>query len=324
MNSDRFRPLVSVLIPLYNHERFIEQTLESIVGDSYPNKELIVIDDGSKDTSFIKAKNWQAKNAHRFPGRFEVLTRGNQGVSATLNELFALSRGEYIAYVSSDDYLLSDGIAERLEYLERNPNKMLVVGDYITVDYDGKILSNSGIEDYFNGSRQRLMSDTLLSYEIVFNWCLAGPIYMGRRVLYEQIGGYDESMAVEDWDFCLRLLPNNWLGYIDHPVAAYRVRPDEVTREIMVLPLIRFNEAMLQTVCNNLPHFSGLKKAYLFAEKLKYHGIVERLRGNSSPRAFLARKAGRIATTLLKGIYNLWARFRCFPKKNRLKGQSLR
>lgn len=307
MSSERPRPLVSILIPLYNHERFIEQTLESIVGDTYANKELIVIDDGSKDSSYIRAKQWQEKNAHRFHGRFEVRTRENQGVSATLNELFALSRGEYIAYVSSDDYLLAEGIEQRLEYLEQYPRKMLVVGDYITVDFDGKMLNKSGIEELFKGSRKRLMNDTLLSYEIVFNWCLAGPIYMGRRELYERLGGYDESMSVEDWDFCLRLLPNNLLGFIDHPVAAYRVRPDEVIREIRLQPQISFNEAMFQTVSKNLSHFSGLKKAYLFAEKMKYYGILERLHGNSSPIGFLSRKAGRILTHLLKAIYNLWA-----------------
>ena len=308
MSNDRTRPLVSVLIPLYNHEQFIEQTLESIVCDSYPNKELIVIDDGSKDESFQRANRWREKHGHRFNGRFDVHTRENRGVSATLNELFVLSRGEYIAYVSSDDYLLPDGIAGRLEYLEGARHKMLVVGDYIVVDYDGKILNTSGIEELFKGSRKRLVNDTLLSYEIVFNWCLAGPIYMGRRELYERIGGYDESMVVEDWDFCLRLLPNNLLGFVDQPVAAYRVRSDEVSKEIMLQPHTRFNEALFQTVSTNLSNFTGIRKAYLLAEKLKYYGIVERCRGHRSLKAFLARKTGRIMVVLLKACYDLWAR----------------
>jgi glycosyltransferase involved in cell wall biosynthesis len=308
MNNDRTWPLVSVLIPLYNHEQFIEQTLESIVGDSYPNKELIVIDDGSKDASFQRAKRWSEEYGRSFSGRFEVLTRENRGVSATLNELLALSHGDYIAYVSSDDYLLPDGIATRLEYLERNLDKMLVVGDYITVDFEGKILNKSGIEELFEGSRKRLINNRLLSYEMIFNWCLAGPVYMGRRELYERIGGYDESLAVEDWDFCLKLLPNEWLGFVDYTVAAYRLRPAEASMGHTVQQRIRFDEAMQRTVTNNLPAFKGIKRAYLFFQKMKYYGILERLHGRDSLMAFLARKTGRVMVVLLKACYELWAR----------------
>jgi len=308
MNTGRAKPLVSVLIPLYNHEQFIEQALESIVGDSYPNKELIVIDDGSSDASFQRASRWREEHGHRFSGRFEVHTQENRGVSATLNELFALSRGDYIAYVASDDYLLPGGISARVEYLERNPDRMLVVGDYVTVDYNGNLLNASGIEELYNGSKQRLLNDRLLSYEIVFNWCLAGPVYMGRRELYERIGGYDESLVVEDWDFCLRLVANNLLGFIDHPVTAYRLRPREAEIGHTVQQRIRFDEAMHMTVTNNFAAFTGIKRCYLFFEKVKYYGILERLHGRNSLKAFLARKTGRVMVVVLKACYDLWAR----------------
>ncbi len=308
MSPNRTYPLVSVLIPLYNHEQFIEQALESIVSDSYPNKELIVIDDGSRDLSFQRASRWREEHSHRFSGRFEVLTRENRGVSATLNELFALSQGEYIAYVSSDDYLLRGGIAARLEYLEDNPHKMLVVGDYVTINYEGIIRNKSGIEEYFGGNKQRLRNEYLLSYELIFFWCLAGPIYMGRRELYQKIGGYNESISVEDWDFCLRLLPNKWLGFVDHIVAAYRLRSDEAERTVSVQQHIRFNEAMLQTVTNSIPNFTGLKWAFLCARKLLYSGVLERFRGNNSLRAFLSRKVGRLLVVLLNGAYRILAR----------------
>jgi glycosyltransferase involved in cell wall biosynthesis len=302
-------PLVSVLIPLYNHEQFIEQTLSSIVNDSYPNKELIVIDDGSKDESYKRAEQWRKDNTHSFNGRFEVFTRENRGVSATLNELFTLSRGDYIAYVSSDDYLLPGGIEARVKFLEGNSGKMIVVGDYFTACYDGKVNNLSGIENFFRGRKSRLLNERLLSYEIIFCWCLAGPIYMGRRKLYERIGGYNESMAVEDWDFCLRLLPDEWLGFVDYPVAVYRLRPDELERSTSVQQHIRFNEAMLKTVSDNLPNFNGLKKAYLFASKLAYYGVLERFKGNNTFKVFLFRKAGRILVVIFRFCYLAWANF---------------
>src|SRR5512136_2848404 len=105
MSGNNF-PLVSIMVPLYKHEAYIGQCLDSILSDTYPHKELIVIDDGSPDGSAEVVRQWQEKNAEKLSGGFTFISRENRGISATLNELIALSRGEYIAIVASDDYLL--------------------------------------------------------------------------------------------------------------------------------------------------------------------------------------------------------------------------
>jgi hypothetical protein len=175
------------------------------------------------------------------------------------------------------------------------------------VDYDGRVTERSGLSDLFDGRKSHLGDDRLISYEIVFNWCVPGPVFMARKEVYGLIGGYDEMIAVEDWDFYLRLTARNLLGFIDQPVAAYRIRPDDAANHVTVQQHIRFNEAMLQTVSNNLPNFNGLKKLYLFAEKLKFNGVLERYRGNESVSSFLSRKAGRILVVILAKIYDIWS-----------------
>jgi len=310
-------PLVSIIIPLYNHEEFIVRCLDSIRDDSYPQKEIVIIDDGSRDSSVHIAREWLATNHDDRIVGFTLLARENRGLTKTLNELVGLAKGDLVAVLASDDYLLPGSIAARVAYLERHTDKLAVFADCLLVDYDGNVSSKSGLSDLHDGRKSHLNDPRLLPYELVFNWCVPGPVFMARKEVYTLIGGYNEHIAVEDWDFYLRVAARNRLGFIDQPVAAYRVRPDETTREITVQQHIRYNEAMLQTVTNSLPNFTGLKRAFLYAMKLVYYGVLERFRGNNSLRVFLSRKVGRILVIILRNVYHVWAWWllALFPKR---------
>ncbi len=267
-------PLVSVLIPLYNHERYIVQAIESVVCDEYPNKELIVLDDGSSDASFAIVKAWHAENVHRAPGRTEIISRPNQGVAKTLNELLAMAKGDLIAFLSSDDYLLPGGIQARVDYLQRHPAKMMVVADYRVVDKNGNLTYENGTSDLHRANRSCLSDDRLIRYELIFHWCLAGPVYMGRKELYKNLGGYDETALVEDWPFCLKMLAADILGFVDQPVAAYRIHGENSIRnkdkKLMLL------ESFLKSTLENIPAFKGLIKYRLIASSLKLKARVLR------------------------------------------------
>lgn len=302
-------PLVSIIIPLYNHEQFIIACLDSILEDPYPLKEVVIIDDGSRDGSVATVNSWRASHPASFPQGFTLISRENRGLTKTLNELVTRARGELIAVLASDDYLLPGGIGVRVAYLEKNRHKLAVFADCILVDYEGVVSEVSGLSDLHNGRKSHLSNERLISYEIVFNWCVPGPVFMARKSAYAEVGFYNENIAVEDWDFYLRLVARNQLGFIDLPVAVYRIRPDEALPKISVLQHIRFNEAMLQTVTNNIPHFSGLKKAYLYAEKLKYQGVLARLMARRTLQAFLIRKAGRTLIFIFNLLYHIFLFF---------------
>ena len=98
-------PLVSILIPLYNHEKFVIDCLDSIKNEGYPSLEIIIVDDGSTDDSLIIASNWLKSNDKHFINS-RIHSQENQGVVKTLNALISLSRGEYCLPIASDDILI--------------------------------------------------------------------------------------------------------------------------------------------------------------------------------------------------------------------------
>jgi glycosyltransferase involved in cell wall biosynthesis len=100
-------PLVSILIPAYNAEKWIEDTINSALSQTWGNKEIIIVDDGSKDRTLVVAKKFAAKNV-------SVTTQANQGAAATRNNAFAIAQGDYIQWLDADDLLAPDKIEKQL------------------------------------------------------------------------------------------------------------------------------------------------------------------------------------------------------------------
>lgn len=100
MTENKKEPLISVIVPIYNVQKYIRQCLDSIILQTYKNLEIILIDDGSKDDSLKIIKEYEKKDK-----RIKVLTQKNEGVSKTRNKGIALSKGDYISFIDSDDYI---------------------------------------------------------------------------------------------------------------------------------------------------------------------------------------------------------------------------
>lgn len=263
-------PLVSVLVVLYNHEGFIVQCLDSILNDPYPAKDIVVLDDGSTDGSAEAVERWFARNSHRLKGQFRFRRRNNQGLCRSLNELVSLARGEYIVLVASDDLLLPGGIQARLNYLRERRDKLAVFADCVVIDTGGNLLYKSGIEELYRGRKKYLAHERLRASELIFRWCVPGPVFMAKKEAFRQVGGYDEDLLVEDWDFYMRLLSRNLLGFLDFPVAAYRMH---IANTISNKSLTeRAANSKLKTAGNHLLKFKGLKRARLFTVRTALTG----------------------------------------------------
>lgn len=296
-------PLVSVLIPLYNHARYIERCLNSVVDDTYPAKEIVMIDDGSRDDSKWIVERWRAGRGSEFRGRFCFISRENRGVTRTLNELVSLAEGDFVALLASDDYLLPGGIAAREEYLLAHPEKMAVFADCIVVDeHDGQTHA-SGLADIYGNQKEYLANDKFLSYELIINWCVPGPVFMARREVYDIVGGYDETLAIEDWDYYLRLLAGNLLGFVDYPVAAYRLHGGSSMTD--KARSIHLQQNLIRTVTKNLDAFTGLKRFLLFGLKTRMTGTLAGHTGENRFTGSLRRKAGRHMIKLGKFLYRV-------------------
>ena len=123
------QPLISVIVPVYNVERYLDQCLESIVGQSYPHLEILVVDDGSTDASGDKCDRWAERD-----DRISVIHQPNGGLSAARNTALDAMTGEWVIMVDSDDIMHRDAAAVLLDTIQRQQADM-VIGDYIPV-YD--------------------------------------------------------------------------------------------------------------------------------------------------------------------------------------------
>lgn len=217
-------PLVSVVVPVYNHADYIIDALDSILEQNYRPVELLLVDDGSTDNSVPAASQWIKTNLSAFT-RCELVRQSNSGVARTLNRLISLAKGQYILPIASDDMLVADGISKRVEYLESNPDKLAVIGDCFVIDGTGQQTYTSGLFEYGSLSRRELLNPKYISRELAIKWELPGPVLLARASTYEstRIGLYDESLSLEDRGFYLKLMAQDSLGFIDEPVARYRV-----------------------------------------------------------------------------------------------------
>src|SRR5208283_674809 len=112
-------PLVSILIPAYNAEKWIADTIRSALGQSWPKKEIIVVDDGSADQTLAVARQFSTKGV-------TLVTQTNQGVSVARNKAFSVCKGDYIQWLDADDLLSRDKIAKQMEVAERYPGKRIL------------------------------------------------------------------------------------------------------------------------------------------------------------------------------------------------------
>lgn len=214
-------PLVSVIIPAYNHENYVEATLESLINQTYENIELIVIDDGSKDGTLLKIKGYEQKLAERF-FKVTIKSQENQGICKTLNTGIRLSGGKYIFICPTDDVFSEKFVWKHIRYLEKNPEYACSYTDGINVNSDeldlqdysrGNIFSN--LFTFKSGDLREFMLDNYLN--------LPTPSFIYRASVFETVGYYDELLKFEDVDMFLRISKNNPIGCINEKLFYRRL-----------------------------------------------------------------------------------------------------
>ncbi|MCF0125831.1 MAG: glycosyltransferase [Clostridia bacterium] len=133
---------VSVVIPVYNSEKYIEKCIDSVLSQSFQNFELIVINDGSKDRSQEILENYKKKN----PDKINLINQENMGVSKTRNKAIKLANGEYIMFIDNDDFIDKDYIETFVNHAEKGDYDV-VLGGYRRPDKNGKIIKEQQLSD---------------------------------------------------------------------------------------------------------------------------------------------------------------------------------
>lgn len=214
------QPLVSVVIPCYNHEDFVQDSIQSVIDQTYDNIELIIIDDGSKDNSVIKIQEMIELCEKRF-NRFEFRSRANIGLSATFNEGLEWCNGEYFTANASDDILLPKKIELQVEFLEKSKGVVAVFGGFILIDSTGKELSKNRGTNSFYSFKDIILLDSKLST----------PTQMVRTASIKEVGGYNPDTEIEDWYMWLKLSLIGNLYAMEEIVSLYRVHDNNTSAQ---------------------------------------------------------------------------------------------
>ncbi len=218
-------PLVSILIPAYNHARFIEATLASIASQDYPRLEVLVLDDGSHDGTAAAAEAFLAARAGRFE-RARVWSQPNAGITRTLNRLLDTALGDVAMPIASDDLLLPGAVRHRMAALAAAPAALALFTDCVVVDDAGRRLHESGIRDLYGGSLEALATNRALAATLFRRWCVPGGVLSLRREAFAgpgAVGRLDEALVVEDFDQYMRLALTGRLRFDPAPTSAYRL-----------------------------------------------------------------------------------------------------
>ncbi|MEM7498305.1 MAG: glycosyltransferase [Pseudomonadota bacterium] len=201
MESNTDEVKVSVVMPVYNGEAFLDEAVQSVLSQSFTNFEVIAVDDGSSDAT----PEILARHAAIDP-RLRVHRQANSGIVGALNAGLALARGAYIARMDADDVCLPDRFARQVAHLDASPETVLVGGLAETIDAEGRPLA------VVSGGPHRRTDLTSFPPRVAVS---LHPLIMVRREALARIGGYREGFAhAEDYDLYLRLAP---LGAIDNP-----------------------------------------------------------------------------------------------------------
>jgi glycosyltransferase involved in cell wall biosynthesis len=206
-------PLVSIVVPTYNHGRYLAEALESILAQDYARLEIIVIDDGSTDDTVAVLR--------RFDGRITRESQPNQGQSAALNRGWALSRGAVLSYLSADDVLRPGAVRAAVAVMQAHDDAAFVYGDFEIVDAESRVVRTvRTVERSVPDMVARLMP-------------VSGPGAFFRRTAFERAGRWDSRFRQNpDVDFLLRLSLTGPFVHTPHVMAAYRLHAGSQTSQV--------------------------------------------------------------------------------------------
>ena len=206
--------LVSVVIPCYNHARFLGEAIESVLGQTYRRVEIIVVDDGSSDhTSAVAAL---------YP-RVHYIRQNNQGLAAARNTGLHESHGDILVFLDADDRLMPEALERGVQHLLKSPESAFVSGRYRYIKEDGSIMRES--------SQEPADSDAYAAF-LRGNYIGMHATVAYRRSVLEAEGGFNPSLpACEDYDLYLRIARKHPVLVHDHLVAEYRRHGHNMSRD---------------------------------------------------------------------------------------------
>jgi glycosyltransferase involved in cell wall biosynthesis len=219
-------PLVSVICLCYNHERFLAEALDSVLGQTYPHLEVIVVDDASTDNSRQRLQAYAA--AH--PKIRLMLLEQNQGNCRAFNQALAETRGEFIIDFATDDVMLPGRVAAQVQaFSTLGPDYGIVFTDAELIDEASHSLGYFYKRDAAGQPRPQVAVGDVYAH-VLERFFISSPTLMIRRQVFEKLGGYDETLAYEDFDLMVRAARDFKFYFLDQPLTRRRLHPHQLSQ----------------------------------------------------------------------------------------------
>jgi len=234
-------PKVTVMMAVYNAERYLRQAIESILGQTFDDFELLIIDDGSTDSSPAIIRSYS-------DARIRVLrNESNSGVAYSRKRALLNARGHFVAVLDADDVSFPRRLEIQVAFLDTHLDVVVVCSGREVVDENGKVLQvNRGVLDHLS-----------MHWRLLFGNPIANSSTMFRRVMALEVGGYDEKRLYgpEDYDLWSRLANRGKIAQLDNPLVQYREHSDSL---VHTEPYMGRIEIALEIVRDNIRSITGI------------------------------------------------------------------
>lgn len=215
-------PKVSVVLPAYNAEVFIRETIASICAQSFTDFEIIVVDDGSVDATAVIAA--------ALDPRVRVVQQRNQGIATARNVGVAHAKGEWIAFMDHDDLWHPGKLQAQCKLLEQDPGCGIVYGEFLR--WNPRVPPGFPDETIDSGRIVPDLSGFVLAKLVQTNWVLLSTAVI-RRSVFDKVGYFDPTMPpADDWDFVLRAAEHVRFTKLEQPLVLYRVHPGQTSLKL--------------------------------------------------------------------------------------------
>lgn len=295
-------PCVSVLIPVYNAERYLEEAINSILNQTFSDFEVIVVNDGSTDASLSILDSFAQRDS-----RIHIISRPNTGIVGALNDGLKMCSGKYIARMDADDLCRSDRFELQVKKMDSEPDLIALGSCAVAIDPDGEVLGDMPVP---------LMHDEIESQHLRGNASIYHPAVMVRTEAIRQLGGYRQpAWPAEDLDLWLRLGELGHLANLSEQLFVWRRTLDGIVASSQA-----YQEKAINWILEDCWHRRGLTsslpevniKALTTADLLLQFGWISLKSGSTSTarkyayRSILARPASfqswKLAYCALRGF----------------------
>lgn len=249
-------PLVSILLLSMNHEAYIKKCISSLKDQTYPNIEIIYLDNASADNTFTVGRDILAQSGIPHKAFANALSKG---ISKNVNFLYQNSVGQYITPLSADDWLTPDSIQEKINHFNQHPEFGMVYNSAWSYNYDtGKILLCEKKNRFKEGW---ILKDVLQENIVNTIGCMI------KRDTIETVGQFDENSLLEDWDMWIRIAEKFPIGLVNKELAYYGVKEGQ-----NITGNMQYMNQGFDYILNKYAHYKEIRESKKLVAKAKsYH-----------------------------------------------------